>query len=239
MNNIITSLALTSRIPLGKYLSVNPDFKKSATHFPLAGYLAFGLFCAAYMPLKRVFHDEVIAKLIALIIVYFFFNIFHFDGFMDSFDGLLSQKPPEKMLEIMRSGSAGPMGVAAGVFYLALKMYLIVKLNIVYLLVAFVVARWAMVFSSVIAKPARPDGLGALLLPIPVRYFALASLYLIPLIIGYKLSLLLPLCIVIACDALIVHRVTRSINGLTGDTLGLITETNELIVLLMCVPGWF
>jgi adenosylcobinamide-GDP ribazoletransferase len=238
MKNIILSLSFTSRIPLGKLFSGEPDFKKAAIHFPLAGYLAFGMFGGAYMPLMTVFHDGVVAKLIALIVVYFFFNLFHFDGFMDSVDGLLSQKPKEKMLEIMRSGTAGPMGVAAGVFYLALKIYLVVKIGVIYFAAAFVLARWGMVFSAVIGKPARPEGLGALILPLPGRYLALASLYLVPLLIGFKIPVLLPLCAVLLCDTLLVRGVTRKIDGLTGDTFGLIVEVNELLVLLICSTGW-
>ncbi len=238
MNTILSSLSLTTRIPLGKLLPGRTDFKKCAIHFPLAGYLGFGTMVGVYLPLMAIFHDAVIAKIISLIVVYFFFNLFHFDGFMDSIDGLLSQKPQERTLEIMRSGASGPMGTAAGIFYLALKIYLMVKISVVYLVIAFVAARWGMVFSAVIGKPARPDGLGALILPLPGRYFALASLYLIPLLIAFKIPVLLPVCAILLCDALVVRKITQKINGLTGDSLGFIVEINELLVLLICATGW-
>lgn len=237
-NTIIASLSLTTRIPVGIFLSGRHDFRKCAVHFPLAGYLSFAVFALAALPLSAVFRDDFIAKGIALAVVYFFFNLFHFDGFMDSADGLLSQKPQENMLAIMRSGTAGPMGVAAGVFYLALKLYLVVTLGIPYLAAAFVLARWGMVFSAAIGKPARADGLGALILPLPGSYFALASIYLLPLLIGFKLPIVLPMCAVLLCDAVLVRGISRMISGLTGDSFGLIIEINELLVLLMCAAGW-
>jgi adenosylcobinamide-GDP ribazoletransferase len=238
MKNVISSLSFTSRIPLGNLVRGKPDFTLAAIHFPLAGYLSFVLFGCIYLSLKTVFHDEVIARMIAMAGVYFYFNLFHFDGFMDSVDGLFSQKPKDKMLEIMRSGTAGPMGVAAALFYLALKLYLVIKLNVFYLLAAFVLARWGMVFSAAIGKPARPDGLGALILPLPGRSLALASLYLLPLLIVFKIPLMLPVCAVLLCDAAIVRAVTGKIDGLTGDSFGMIAEANEIVVLLVCATGW-
>lgn len=233
MKNIVCALSLISRIPIPQSGEMPPDIKKCAMHFPLAGYLAGALFASIALLLTPVCHNPIPARIIALACVYYFFNLFHFDGFMDSMDGLLSQKSRKRTLEIMRSGTSGPMAVAAGVFMLALKLYLVVTLPIAYTVLAFILARWSIVVAAAAGRPARSDGLGALLMPLSGRAVAGASLYLIPVLAAYRLPALLPACAVLLCTALLVRITTRAIGGLTGDTFGLINECNELTVLLV------
>lgn len=210
-----------------------PDIKKCAVHFPIVGYLAGGMFAAIALLLTPVFHDPIPARIIALACAYYCFNLFHFDGFMDSVDGLLSQKSPDRKLEIMRGGTAGPMGVAAGIFMLALKLYLVVTLPIEYTVLACILARWGIVFAASAGTPARTEGLGALIMPLPGTAMAAASLYLIPVLAAFRLPALTAMCAVLLCTALLVRASSRAIGGLTGDTFGLISECNELSVLLV------
>lgn len=52
----------------------------------------------------------------------------HLDGWMDTADGVLSHRPRERMLEIMKDSRVGAMGVIAGVLLLLLKFGLLASL---------------------------------------------------------------------------------------------------------------
>ena len=53
----------------------------------------------------------------------------HIDGLADTADGFFSSRPRERILEIMRDSRTGPMGVAAIVCEVALKIALIASLS--------------------------------------------------------------------------------------------------------------
>ena len=128
--------------------------RRTVIHFPLAGYLAFVFWYAAFQVASRVFKMYFVPICLCVAVVYFFFNLFHFDGFLDSMDGLLSQKPKEEALRIMKLGNIGPMAFFFGFIYLYMKIYLAATISIFVLLPVFVIARWGMSFTAMISKPA-------------------------------------------------------------------------------------
>ena len=52
----------------------------------------------------------------------------HLDGLMDTADGILSHRPREQMLEIMKDSRVGAMGVIVCVLHLLLKFSLLYTL---------------------------------------------------------------------------------------------------------------
>jgi len=233
MRDVVSSLMLITRLPLG-FLNVKcDDFRRSVIHFPLAGYFAFALWYAAFKLSERVFADNLISACFGLILVYYFFNLFHFDGFLDSFDGLLSQKPRQEVLRIMKLGNIGPTALFFGAVYLILKVYLAVKLNIFLLLPVFVIARWGMSYAACISRPASDTGIGSTISYGKPLFLACSTLYLIFLFFFQKALIIITMTgAVILLDFILVRAVEHRIGGLTGDNFGMINELNELLLML-------
>ncbi len=229
----MASLTLITKLPLGFLHGKCGDFERAVMHFPLAGYLSFAVWFVVYKLSYNVFSDSFIPVCLAMVAVYYFFNIFHFDGFLDSVDGLLSQKPKEEVLRIMKLGNIGPTALFAGAIYLILKVYLAVKLNIYVLLPVFVISRWGMSFAACISRPANETGLGSTITYGKPLYLAMATVYLVFFIFVHKVQIIGAMIAgVIVLDLILVKAIERRIGGLTGDNFGLINELNELLLML-------
>ncbi|HEY3083015.1 MAG TPA: adenosylcobinamide-GDP ribazoletransferase, partial [Chloroflexota bacterium] len=89
----------------------------------------------------------------------------HLDGLMDTADGVLGGRTPERRLEIMRDSRVGAYGViAAGLALLgqyACLAELSGKDRLLGLVVALTLGRWAMALALGLFPSARADGLGA------------------------------------------------------------------------------
>jgi adenosylcobinamide-GDP ribazoletransferase len=166
--------------------------------------------------------------------LYFFFNLFHFDGFLDSIDGLLSQKPREEALRIMKLGNIGPMAFFFGFIYMYMKVYLAASTDIFAFLMVFVLARWGMSFAAMVSKPASDSGLGSLVAFRKPLYFLFSCVYIVPLFFIFqpKLAGILAGSVIIA-DLVIAKAIERRLGGLTGDNFGFISEVNELLLMLI------
>lgn len=59
---------------------------------------------------------------------YYFFNLFHFDGYLDFIDAAFSQKEKEKKKEILKDVHKGSFSIFFGVVYLVLKLYILLEI---------------------------------------------------------------------------------------------------------------
>lgn len=217
-------------------------FKASLVWFPFLGLFIGALtalcvsFFAGIMPtsLSAVFGMVLLAGISGCL---------HLDGLADSCDGLLSSRPRDRALEIMRDSHIGAMGVIALLFVLLGKYAALSALSTPMMLQAFVLmpmaGRTAILISMAILPYARSgDGLGLLFYSGDSRRIAaLGVLFCLIITVFFSFtSALVILFTILFTVGLFSLWCYRKLGGATGDTLGAVCELTELAVAIsLCV----
>jgi adenosylcobinamide-GDP ribazoletransferase len=160
----------------------------------------------------------------------------HLDGLSDTFDAVLSWRPRERKLEIMRDSRIGAMGALALIAVLALKATWLGTagdgwLRAVWL--APILGRWSDIYGIFWFPPARARGMGRDFQSQVRRadfIFATAATLLLALALAGARGLVALALVWIAAQLLAMWW-TRDLGGLTGDTYGALCEISEVVAL--------
>ncbi|TNM48337.1 adenosylcobinamide-GDP ribazoletransferase [Nocardioides albidus] len=171
----------------------------------------------------------------------------HLDGLSDVADGLTSSYDRERSLAVMKSGTAGPAGVAAVVVVLgaqaaALSSYVSVADGLRPAVIAggaVCASRAALwITGCTLAPPARPDGLGVTFtrrVPVLVAVVGWAGLAGLAALVDPVRGPVTVATAALVVAALTAHAVRR-FGGVTGDVFGAAIEL-ALAVLLIGLAG--
>ncbi|MDU2065736.1 MAG: adenosylcobinamide-GDP ribazoletransferase [Sporomusaceae bacterium] len=239
-SDFITGFQFLTRIQLlSHHDSSLESFGRSVRYFPLIGafigvLLAFLLVAArwgfgGFGPQLSLIACLIIGEVVIT-------GALHWDGFMDTFDGVFSGRERERMLEIMKDSRVGAFGA------LALALALLARFSFLYDLDPFVLplaliampttGRLGIVFTITFFPYARPSGLGQVFpshrqnrnLYIALVFFALVFAFL-----GVKC--LLTALGGLAIGLLFAAYVNLCLGGVTGDVYGAVSVVTELAVL--------
>ncbi|MEV6139335.1 adenosylcobinamide-GDP ribazoletransferase [Nocardia sp. NPDC051990] len=163
----------------------------------------------------------------------------HLDGLADTMDGLGSYGSPERAREVMKSGGAGPFGVAAIVFAVGTQAFSLAALaqaeRWFAVLLAVVVGRVVVVLACRRGISAAPDtGFGALVAgtqhPITIALWCALAIVAGALAVPEQ-RWLGPLVVLAALSisALLVRHCVRRFGGISGDVLGATLEISVAI----------
>jgi len=249
-SRFLTVFSLLSRIPIKQSFEI--DFSRADFWIPaLSPFVSIAAISgfAAGMALTRHLGLAITAS---MAIQYLLFNLFHFDGLIDSADALLPAATKEKRLQILKDPRIGSYGFFCGLLALAVRagaLALLAELGILFsalaagLLTAPAAGRSAAALMAWKLKPARPDGLGALMKDFSLRRVTGGAMTgLLPLAAYCLISGSWPLLIAslaafalgTTLTALLVGEAyKRSIGGFTGDSLGAAIEWGEIATLLV------
>lgn len=217
------------------------SFNKSPDWYPLAG-LSIGLLMAVCDIFLRWLLPLPVASVFLLLALIAISGALHMDGLADTADAFFSSRGRERMLEIMKDSSAGPMGVTAIVVVLILKATLIISLPLQWRTQAIVLmplaGRCVMpMISSCLPYARTTEGTGAFIQNgSGARRFLLSfggMTLLSLLLLGGMTGLFVVLTFLLS--AWLMGRYSRrKIGGYTGDTLGATCELIEMVPAL-CV----
>ncbi|MEV0681260.1 adenosylcobinamide-GDP ribazoletransferase [Actinosynnema sp. NPDC050436] len=161
----------------------------------------------------------------------------HLDGLADTADGLGCYGPPERALEVMKQGGAGPFGVVALIVVLGGQAATLPEVPWPAVVLALTTGRAAFVLCCSKGVPAaRPTGLGALVAGTQSRPTALAW-WLVLAAAGYLVHPWhgpVAVALAAALVLLLIRHTRRRFGGITGDVLGAACETASLTVLAVC-----
>ncbi|MFD6160425.1 adenosylcobinamide-GDP ribazoletransferase [Nocardia sp. NPDC060256] len=157
----------------------------------------------------------------------------HLDGLADTMDGLGSYGPPERARQIMKSGGAGPFGVAAIVFAIGVQAFSFAALAAAdrwfAVALAVTVGRVSVVLACRTGIAAAPDAnFGALVAgtqrPLTAAAWSVAALAAALFATPDRWQGPLAVLVALAASAVLVRHCVRRFDGLAGDTLGAAIE---------------
>lgn len=214
------------------------DLGRSTALFPLVGLVIGGLLVGANFLLSpwlaRPLVDALLLALLTLIT-----GALHLDGLADVCDGLAARGSRERFLAIMKDSQVGAIGAVGLVLGLLLKWQALVALpaDLKWQALLFfpAVARFGQVLTMTGASHARQDGLGAAFVSgsgkaslfVAFATAAAAGFYFLGLKGGIALA---AVCLFTFAGRSFFM---RKLGGLTGDTIGCLSELNEIIVLVI------
>lgn len=217
------------------------DLAGSAAYFPLVGLLVGAALAVSYNILVLFFPPAVTCAFIMIINVVISGGL-HIDGFIDTVDALASGADKKRMLEIMREGRPGAVGLAAVILLFLAKYSLLVSLPKgtieVSLISMAVLSRASFVVSSAIYPYAREgEGLGKRFAQkIGAKELLIAGITVL-IVAGYifRLSALFLILTVLAVVFAFNGYIRGKLGGITGDTMGALGEIVEVLVLALAV----
>lgn len=235
MKRFLAAVQFLTIVPLPAGL--HPDERAlggSLPFFPVVGLLTGAAVALADCGLGRLLPVGV-TSVMTVVLMIAVSGALHIDGLADTADGFFSSRPRERILAIMRDSRTGPMGVAAVVCTVALKIALIAAVAGPWrwwvLLITPLAGRCALLTNIALLPYARPEGglvgvfhraRSRLHVPWALAVLLAAGVFAggVPGVIAAGAAFLAGLLFA----AYSFHR----IGGLTGDTLGAACELTEL-----------
>ena len=237
MRSLLAALGFLTRVPVPAWV-----FKDAqATKTSLAWYPAVGLLIGGVLWSLAWLGSTLPPMLLAALLLLVWTGLtgaLHLDGLADSADawvGGLGDR--ERTLAIMKDPRSGPMGVIAVVLVLLLKFAALASLPPAHTAIwlAPMLARAAITTAFLCTPYVRSQGLGSALTDSP-RAACLIGVFAALAVAAcsgwHGIRGLLAVSVVFACWR---FACMRRLGGMTGDTLGALTELAEVAVLVMLV----
>ena len=251
-----TAMMFLTRLPVPRFTDHAPEYlERSAKYFPLIGWIVGGVSAIVLLLVRQVFSIElsILASIIAGILTT---GAFHEDGFADVCDAFGGGWTKEKILDIMKDSRLGTYGVAGLVLMLATKFILVrelallllpevgsFSLNFLFLIIAVhATSRLMPVLTIQTSTYAYADDRSKSK-PLASTKLATAELLLaisftlIPFVFLPVTWLVIFIPAIIA-TLLLKRYFHRWIGGYTGDCLGAIQQTTEVVCYLTLIGLW-
>ena len=240
--DLFASLMFFTRIPVNwKFFSNKPpNLTNAAWSFPLIGYLIgivsglIGDLCL-FMNLS-ILLSCTIAIAFSLIIT----GAFHEDGLADMADGFGAGGSPEKINKIIHDSRLGTYGTAALTLGLLIRLGLAINMVelgyslILILSTGFASGKISIIYTRNFFTVSTFSKTGSIIESVPTKMLVIATLiWLIPMIYYFPFwAILLGVFLISGVIFLIGKMSQKKIGGITGDVLGAIAFTTELVFLL-------
>lgn len=239
MRLILIAFQFLTIIPLPfRFRCEKEDLGRSTAFFPLVGLAIGALLVGANWLISpwivRPLCDALLITLLTLVT-----GALHLDGLADVCDGLAARGGRERFLAVMKDSQVGAVGAVGLVLGLLLKWQALAAVPAEFkwqaLLLFPALARFGQVLTMTGARHARQDGLGAAIaqgtgvvtLLVASATAAAAGWYLL----GLKgIVPLAAVCLLTFAGRMFFQ---RKLGGLTGDTIGCLSELNEILALII------
>lgn len=251
-----TALMFFTRLPVPRITDHSPEYlEKSSKYFPLVGWIIGAISCAAFLVSYQFLSLET-SLLVSIIAGILTTGAFHEDGFADTCDAFGGGWTKQKILEIMKDSRLGTYGTIGLVVILSLKFLLLRDLIllislpkesfylsvIVCFLTAHSLSRMMSVISIQFFPYVTPDDVSKSK-PSAAQQLSVTS-FIIAVVFALAGFLFLPIQFLLIIPALLLFTImlnryfVKWIGGHTGDCLGSVQQTTELLCYLMMLILW-
>lgn len=244
IRTFLAALQFLTTLPVSTAFTAD-EIGRSSPWFPFVGLAVGGLVVIVDLVAWKAGLPWAIRTILAVAMLAVLSGGLHLDGLADTADGFFSSRTPDRILEIMRDSRIGAMGVLALALVLGLKVAAIAELascsaRMGALLLAPAFGRVLQVVGLTWMPYARPEGgLASVFLPHRSMHVGIISCAILVMLASLMLGWTVALTLVAAVSLLAVWwaRACRAtIGGMTGDTLGALSELGEALVLV--VVAW-
>ena len=240
---LLIALQFLTVITIRKTLPFNEvAFGRSAAFFPLVGGILGGIVWGLDRILSLLIPSTLLSVVLMAALAILSRGL-HLDGLADSADGFFGGRDRQHCLDIMKDSHIGTFGVLALTGVLLLKVraldLLVGEVRAHALFLAPLLSRWALVGMAFRSRPARDEGLGALLVRnVYGRELLWASTFafVVTTIVGGRAGLLL-FAVITGITVGVTRYCHHRLGGVTGDTCGAIGELVETVALCW-YAGW-
>lgn len=240
IKRLVLMLQFFTRIPIRLNIAANTeDFGKGLVFAPFVGLNIGVILAAAAYGLLFLFPKIVVAAIVLVLYILITGGL-HLDGLGDSFDGIFSNRPKERILEIMRDSRVGTNAVLAVVSVLLLNFSVLSQINNTYFLSVILLmpmtGRIGSLVGAAVSTYARSgEGLGKSFIDFCGKrelFLGLLS-YIAISILTLNIKMWLVLAVPPVSAFVFVKWLSRKIGGATGDILGAVLELNQCVFLLL------
>lgn len=245
--NFITALQFLTVFTVKKDHEVTEnDLARSMVYFPFVGFVIGIVLVYADKALLWLFPDTI-GNIFLLLLSVLMTRALHVDGLADSIDGIMGGRDRESRLAIMKDSRIGTAGVLAILFVFLFKYVSLNNLFTEYktaaLLTAPAFSRWAQMLMMFKSSYGRENGMGKAFVG-HVRSSGLVAASVVSLGISAFVIINEPRTVILAVGipvAVVVFTllwrwfVVRKVGGVTGDSVGAVSEMTEALTLLLFV----
>jgi adenosylcobinamide-GDP ribazoletransferase len=247
--NFVTALQFLTIFTIRKDHKIEEsEFSKSLVYFPLVGFLIGFILVNADKFFTLAALPQSVATFLLVVLSILITRAIHVDGLADTFDGLMGGHDEESRLAIMRDSRIGTAGVVGIVCVLFLKYLCLNNLyesdRIVALLAVPMLGRWSQIFMVYNARYGREDGMAkafvghlrASSMTATTLFAACLSAFVVVRLELRSAVLFLCLMLGVVLFTMLGKRfIVKRIGGVTGDSIGAMSELNEVLALLIFV----
>jgi len=240
MKRFLAAIRFLTILPLpGSWGSAEEDLAGSVAFIPLVGLLLGAAAGVVGWLLVWAAAPPMVTAAVLVVVLLGFSGALHLDGLSDSADGMLSSRPRERILEIMKDSHVGAMGVAAIVCVLLVKFAALASVRPASLWAAAALVplagRCAIVVNMALLPYARPEGLGKIFCRrraiVPAIWATAVLAAASWALFGLPGLVIAGICTAVA--AALAWYFYRKIGGATGDTFGAACELVEVVPVLV------
>lgn len=234
MKAFLLLVSFFTRIPMSGVEYSDELYSRGVKLFPLVGII-IGLFTALPFFLFPMASRGIRAILVVVCYLAISGGI-HLDGLADSMDGLLSGRPKGRMLEIMKDSRIGSFGVIGLIIYFMIFYQTASEVGSLVIVFMPFIGKSCAVYVAGLSEYARPEsGMGTVFLnehrPINSYFIFLINIAIAVFLFGISGAVWAFITFLFA--HMLMRWICIKIDGMTGDTIGLVVESTQMLFLII------